>query len=221
MGRREHALDSRRVVRYTLGVRSTAWAAHERTLRIWDAVVVLWVTIWLVTGVAVGYQIWQLSALARSTVESGQGLGRAGDALQGLGETPVIGERTSKIGEQVSATASSIVASGEQATSSIRGMSLLIGFAVAGIPAGSALAVYLPVRRARRRDAAGVRASLARDGLTPALEAYLARRAVVTLPAADVLKAAADPHGDLMAGRHRALAVAELSRMGFSLNGRP
>ncbi len=196
-------------------MRSTALTVDERTLRRWDSLVVLWVTLWLVVGAAVGFEIWQLTAISRSTVASGQALDRAGQALTGLADTPVIGGSTGKLGSEVSTTAASIVSSGQQAGSSIRGLSVLIGFAVAGIPVGSALGAYLPMRRARGRDAAGIRAALDRDGLTAPLRGYLAGRAVAGMPSADLLAVSADPHADLAAGRHHALAVAELDRLGI------
>lgn len=200
-------------------MKSIAWAADERTLHRWDGLVALWVTIWLIVGAAVGYQIWQLTGLSRSTVESGQALQNAAEALKGLARIPLIGTRTGEIGDQVAATAANIIVSGQQAGSSIRGLSLLIGLAVAVIPAGSMLAVYLPLRTARSRDTAYIRDILSEQGLTPPLQAYLARRAVATLPASDLLDASSDPHGDLQSGKFRALALAELARLGITVSG--
>lgn len=198
-------------------MRTHLWAADEQTLRRWDALVVLWVTLWLIVGAAVGYQIWQFGGLSRSTVQSGQSLERVGEALRGFSGTPVIGDQTAAIGDQVAATGSGIVQSGAQAGASIRGLSVLIGLAIAAIPVGSALGFYLPNRSRRRRDTAGLSAALRRDGLTAPLEGYLAHRAVVRLAAGDLLAVSADPHADLATGRHRDLAVAELRRLGIDL----
>jgi hypothetical protein len=198
-------------------MRTHLWAADEGTLRRWDAIAVLWVTLWLVVGAAVGYEIWQFTGLSQSTVQSGQSLQRVGEALRGFSGTPVIGDETARIGDQVAATGSGIVSSGVQAGSSIRGLSVLIGLAIAAIPVGSALAFYVPNRSRRRRDTAGLSAALARDGLTSSLEGYLAQRAVARLTAGDLLTVTDDPYGDLVAGRHRALAVAELNRVGIDV----
>ena len=200
-------------------MRTSTWTASDHTVRRWDAVVVAWVVFWLVAGVAVGYEIWQLTALAHSTVESGQGLQRAGDALRRLGDTPVIGEKTGQVGDQISQTAAGIIDGGQRASSSIKAMSLVIGLAVALIPTGSVLGCYLPGRTARRRDVAAVRAALGRAGMTAPLEGYLAQRAVNALPVTTLLEVSEDPFLDLSAGRHRALAAAELRRLGIAVQG--
>lgn len=200
-------------------MRTSAWNASDHTVRRWDALVAAWVLFWLVAGVVVGYEIWQLTALSQSTVESGQGLQRAGDALRRLGGTPLIGEKTGQIGDQISRTAAGIIDGGQRASSSIKGMSLVIGLAVALIPAGSVLGGYLPGRRARRRDVVAVRTALGRAGLTGALEGYLAQRAVSLLPVTTLLEVSEDPYRDLSAGRHRALASAELRRLGIAVSG--
>ncbi|MGA8980851.1 MAG: hypothetical protein WB473_17205 [Pedococcus sp.] len=200
-------------------MRTSTWTAHEHTVRRWDAAVAAWVLFWLLAGVAAGYEIWQLTALSQSTVESGQGLQRAGDALRRLGGTPVIGEKTGEIGDQISQTAASIIDGGQRASSSIKGMSLIIGLAVALIPAGSVLGGYLPGRRARRRDVKAVRTALGRAGMTKALEGYLAQRAVSVLPVTTLLEVSEDPYRDLSTGHHRALASAELRRLGIVVSG--
>ena len=200
-------------------MRTSTWTADDHTVRRWDAAVAAWVLFWLVAGAAAGYEIWQLTALSQSTVESGQGLQRAGDALRRLGGIPLIGERTGEIGDQISQTAAGIIDGGQRASSSIKGMSLLIGLAVALIPAGSVLGGYLPGRRARRRDVRAVRTALGRAGMTTALEGYLAQRAVSVLPVTTLLEVSEDPHRDLSTGRHRALAAAELRRLGIVVSG--
>lgn len=177
----------------------------------------LWATLWLIMGVTVGYQVWQLTALSSSGVESGQALGRAGSALQGLSGTPVIGGQTGEVGNQITDVAQGIVAGAEQAGTSIRGLSLLIGFTIVLAPTGPVLAVYLPLRRRHRRDADAVLEMLNRDGLSETLQAYLARRAVTFLSAGDLLEVSPDPHGDLESGRHHDLAAAELARLGVEL----
>ncbi len=180
--------------------------------------VALWVTVWVVVGAVLGYEIWRLDGLAASTVDSGHSLARAGDALGALSSVPLIGDTTGQLGQQVSSTAAGIVSNGLQAYSSIHGISVLMGLSVALIPTLSALAVYVPSRRARRQDMAGIRAALERDGMTPQLEAYLAGRAVMALPAAELLSATDDPQGDLGSGRTGRLAAAELARLGITVS---
>jgi hypothetical protein len=70
----------------------------------------------------------------------------------------------------------------------------------------------IPHRRAWRRDTRAVRRAVRQGG--DEIDAYLALRAVQSLPADRRLDVSADPWGDLAAGRHRALADAELRRVG-------
>lgn len=207
-------LEKARAVRYTRHVTSPDWHVNDRTLRRTDAVAAAWIISWLVIGLAVAYEIWRFTALSDSTIDSGLALARAGEGLSGLADIPVIGPRTQELGQQVTTTAGQIVTSGEEAGASIRGLSILIGLAVALIPTGSALFVYLPFRRRRRRDSAAIVNELRRDGLSPTLTQYLADRAVARVPA-DVLFVAV-PESAEDARRTPQLAKAELTRLGIS-----
>ncbi|HUW16944.1 MAG TPA: hypothetical protein VMW94_07685, partial [Actinomycetes bacterium] len=128
----------------------------------------------------------------------------------------VIGASTAELGDQVAATAALIVDSGIQARSSVRGLAVLIGLAVALGPTGPVLIFYVPLRRERTRDVAAISAALSDTSAWPALRAYLAERAVVNLSVAQLWAVTTDPYGDLAAGRHQALAEAELRRLGLA-----
>lgn len=194
-------------------------AADERTIRTWDGALVAWVTAWLIAGAVFGYAIWQFTDLAQTMVGSGQRLSRAGERLSSLSDTPIIGATVADAGAQVSATGTDLIASGESADRSFRAISMLGGLALAVVPSASAIALYLPIRRARRRDQDHIRTHIERDGLTPALQAVLARRAVATLPLPAVFSVSPDPHQDLAHGRHHDLALAELARLGITVSG--
>ncbi|NHA69627.1 hypothetical protein [Phycicoccus flavus] len=192
-----------------------AWDADAGTVRTWDGVVVFWVVFWLVIGAWTGYLLWQLTGLAASTVDSGRSLGSAASALRTLSAVPIIGDQTGALGEQVGATADGIVRSGRQADSSIRGLSVLLGAAVALAPSGAVLLFYLPARVARRREVKHVRRGLDEHGDTAAMRALLAHRAVATLDPSRLMSITSDPHADLAEGRHGDLAAAELHRLGI------
>jgi hypothetical protein len=201
-------------MRYTSAMRWPGHGTDAVTMRLWDGVLLFWVMLWVVVGAWTGYLIFQLTELTDSVVDSGRALRTAGGALEALGSIPLIGERTGELGREVTTTADGIVASGGQARESVRGMSILIGLAVALGPTGPALLFYLPARLAHAREARAVARWLrdAPDGA--ALRAYLAGRAVVNLTASDLRRVSQDPHGDLAAGRHGPLARAELRRLG-------
>lgn len=194
---------------------SRAWDADAGTVRTWDGVVVFWVVFWLAVGAWTGYQLWQLTGLAASTIDSGRSLGSAADALQRLSSIPIIGDRTGALGEQIATTSEQIVSSGQQADRSIRGLSVLLGVAVAVAPTGAVLMFYLPARVARRREARRLRESLRREESAAPLLALLAHRAVGSLSPTELFAITPDPYGDLAAGRHEALADAELARLGI------
>jgi hypothetical protein len=186
------------------------------TLHTWDSLCLFWVVLWLVVGIWTGYQIFQLTDLADSTVQSGQALETAAEGLKTLGDIPVVGAAAADLGDQVAATAAGIVESGTQARSSVRGLAVLIGLAVALGPTGPVLLFYIPLRRARSRDVAELLSALAVPSTHPALRGYLAQRAVSNLTTAQLWSITRDPYGDLAAGRHLALANAELRRLGLS-----
>ncbi|MEO7421988.1 MAG: hypothetical protein ABIU87_06290 [Ornithinibacter sp.] len=194
---------------------TSAWDADARAIRTRDGVVVFWVVFWLAVGAWTGYQLWQLTGLAASTVDSGRSLGSAAEALQKLSSVPLIGERTGALGEQIGSTAEHIVSSGQQADRSIRGVSVLLGVSLAVAPAGAVLMFYLPARMARRREAHRMREALSSEESAAPLMALLAHRAVGSLPPTEVLAISADPYADLAAGRHEDLAAAELERLGI------
>jgi hypothetical protein len=198
-------------------VTSPIWQINDRTLRRSDAAAAAWVVTWLVVGMAVAYEIWRFTALSDSTVNSGEALARAGEGLSGLADVPVIGPRTQELGQQVSTTAEQIVTSGQEAGASIRGLSILIGLAVALIPAGSALALYLPYRRQRNRDTAAIVHALRRGGMSPRLTRYLAERAVARVPA-DILLATRTEAEEESRDDTDDLARAELHRLGITMS---
>ena len=202
-------------MRYTQRVTSATWHVNDRTLRRSDAAAAAWIITWLVVGLAVAYEIWRFTALSDSTIDSGRALARAGEGLSGLADVPVIGPRTNELGEQVTTTAGQIVTSGEEAGASIRGLSILFGLAVALIPTGSALFLYLPFRRRRSRDTAAIVTALRRDGLSLQLTQYLADRAVAHVPA-DILLEATGGKAATPEGQTHQLANAELARLGIT-----
>ena len=109
--------------------------------------VATWVTLWLVVGTWVGYEVWQLSDLGATVAESGRALDAAGSGLQSLGGVPVVGDQTSQVGDQVRANADDIVAAAGEAQSGARRLSVLLGLAVALVPSVPVLAVHLALRR--------------------------------------------------------------------------
>lgn len=195
-------------------MRTTIRTADEDTVHLLDGLVIFWMAVWLVVGIWSGVTIWQVSSVGDTVTNSGEALGGAGEALQDLGELPVVGERPGELGAEVGATADQISVSGQQAKGELRRLALLLGLSIVGIPTAPVVGLYLPLRVARRREIAEIRQSLSRSGGDPGLDRYLAERAINTLPYVAVIAVSADPWGDLQRGDVRALADAELARLG-------
>jgi hypothetical protein len=99
-----------------------------------DGLVAVWCALWLVVGAWTGYEVWQLSDLAETVEVTGRSLDEAGIALESLAEVPVVGGGTAELGSRVRADAREIVVSADQATGSIRRLSVLLGLVIALVP---------------------------------------------------------------------------------------
>lgn len=113
----------------------------------WSGAVAAWCALWLVIGLWTGYELWQLSELGGAVAETGRALGSVGGALQDLGSTPLVGERTEELGSQVMASSADIVTEAEGAQASLRSLAVLLGLTVALLP--SVPAVLLLTSRGR------------------------------------------------------------------------
>ena len=100
----------------------------------WTGAVAAWCALWLVVGVWTGYELWQLGELGGAVAETGRSLGAAGDALEGLGSTPLVGDRTEELGAQVKSSSVDIVTQAEGAQGSLRQLAVLLGLTVALLP---------------------------------------------------------------------------------------
>lgn len=122
-----------------MSVRTTARPPEADTTQ---ALVALWCALWLVVGVWTGYETWQLSELSDTVAVTGQTLDEAGSALESLGSVPVVGETSAQLGSQVRQNAAEIVDSAGAAGSSVRRLSVLLGFTIALVPSAPVLVVH-------------------------------------------------------------------------------
>ncbi len=189
--------------------------------RLLKAVAAVWSVAWMVLGLVAGVQIWQLSRLSATAVESGEALDSAGAALQLVGRVPVVGPRSRRLGDEVRVAAQRIQESAAASEDDIRRLSVLLGVSIAFIPLAPVVAAYAPLRVARAREARSVRRAWQSAGDDPAFEEFLARRAVQNLPYETLRAVSAHPWQDLEAGNFRLLANAELTRLGLARERRP
>ncbi len=189
--------------------------ADSSTLRLLDALAIVWLVLWLALGVASGWTLWNLSDLGDTVTSSGHAIDSAGRALQQLGGVPVIGDQPAQLGKEAVTTAADISARGQEVKSELRLLAVLLGLAIVVMPTTPVLGFYLPLRLERRRTVATLRRSLSQRGDDPGLDRHLAEQALVTMSYADACAVVdGDPREAVEAGRTRALADAELARLG-------
>lgn len=187
----------------------------SRTLALFDGIALFWLVFWLVIAILTGVQVWSLSGLSDSAQLSASAADQAGQALQGLGQIPVIGEEPARLGTAVREAAADVDANAQQTREDVRRLSVLLGVAIFLIPSSPVLGFYLPARLRRRREVTALRRHL--DGTPdPGLDAWLAHRAVHEMTYGQLRQVSDDPARDLAEGRHRALAAAELRRLGLA-----
>jgi hypothetical protein len=186
-----------------------------RSVRWLDIGVIVWVVVWAVLGVL----LWSdLSAQARLTddvVKIGAAVRSTGEALGVVGGLPLVGDSIGDFADRIEAAGAEVETSGLESRSGIRRAAVIAGLGVGVLPATLVLLLYLPARIRWRRYTSAIAEALPGAARDPAFEHYLAQRAVDALPW-DVLRTITpDPWGDISRGQFRALADAELERLGL------
>jgi hypothetical protein len=179
--------------------------------RRFDALLALWVVVWIVLGIAAGREVRRLADISDAERQAGVATQRAGDLLESLSGVPLIGDRLRAPAATIREAGQGVIASADAARDRTRRAGTLLGIAIAAVPTLPLLLLYLPPRLAFERDRRRITGALRGGG--PGIDALLATRAVAHLPYGRLLDVSADPLGDLRAGRHEALAGAELARL--------
>jgi hypothetical protein len=180
-----------------------------------DALVLAWVVLWIVAGVTVAGAVKELTVLSDTVTEAGRAVRDSGQALGSLRDLPLVGERLGAAAGAIVGSGLDVVEQGRSAEGKIVRAANLLGVAVAALALAPVLAAYLPARLARAAELREVRRLLADGAGDPALERLLARRAAVHLSYRELARVSPRPWADLEEGRTRALAEAELRRVGL------
>ena len=191
-----------------------------RAIRVLDAGLVVWMVAWVVLGIAIGREVRHLTRLSDTVVTAGRAVQETGQALQTLEGVPFVGGRIAALDRRIQAAGRSAVVSGEESRASIGNLAVLLTVTIAVIPTVPILALYAPFRISRRRDVRAVRRAAKRAADDPAFEEFLARRAAQNLPYHRLREVSSNPWRDLEEGRYRALADAELRRLGIGRTAR-
>jgi hypothetical protein len=110
-------------------------------------VIAAWVGLWLGLGVWTGYEVNALRSLSTTVVRSGAAMRTTGQALQGIGGIPFVGNDVSRVGRRVSAAGASAEQSGRSSRTTVDRLAVLLGLAVGLVPTVPVLVLYLLLRR--------------------------------------------------------------------------
>jgi hypothetical protein len=186
----------------------------QRSVVAIDLLVVLWTAAWLVLGIAVGTFVERLGAIGEGMEDTGQAIGRAGDAVRQLSDVPLVGEGFDAIAQQIQEIGSETAENGRSVEDDVDSLAVLIGAGLALGPTLPILALWIPPRVSRERERHALRKSLKSDDRVAL--AYLANRAVATRLFRELREASDDPVADLAAGRYEALAALEVDHLAIA-----
>jgi hypothetical protein len=190
--------------------------SSARAVRLTDIGVAVWVAVWIAVGLVVWHDIGAQAGLAEDVVMVGSAVRQTGQALGGVGGLPLIGGEIGNFADGIQSMGAEVEQSGRDSRDAIRRSAAVAGVAAVVLPVAMALLLYVPVRIRWRRDVAAVATALSGAADDPALDHYLARRALVALRWDELLTLTPDPWGAVGRGECRALADAELARLGLS-----
>jgi hypothetical protein len=186
-----------------------------RAVRRLDVIVAVWVAVWMALGVLVWHDIGAQAQLAADVIKVGTAVKDTGDALAVVGGLPLVGDQIRDLAGRIESMGAEVEGSGRGSRDAVHRTALAAGLGIGVLPAVLVLTLYLPARVRWRRDVRAVAAALAGSSGDPAFELYLGRRAIGALTWDEVRALAPDPWGALERGDVRALADAELTRLGL------
>jgi len=185
------------------------WLFHPRRRVVADVLVVAWVVVWALAGVAAGRALDQVSGVTRSAEGAGAAIVRTGESISDV-DVPVVGPVFKDAGEEVADAGHAAEAQARESGSDVHTAAVLLGLAVWLVPSLPLLFAYGPNRLHRGRETRALRALLRDHPGDPDLDQLLAIRAVAHLPY-QRLRALGAPHAP-----DRVLADAELAREGVT-----
>lgn len=186
-----------------------------RSVRWLDVGVAIWIGVWIVLGVLVWNDLRTQARLSSDVIKVGTAVKDTGQALGVVGGLPLVGDRIGEFAERIETMGTEVETSGQDSRSAIERTAVVAGLCVGVLPAAMALLLYLPARLRWKRYVGAIATALPGASGDPAFEQYLARRAADALPWDSLRAISPDPWRDIDRGEFRALADAELERLGL------
>jgi hypothetical protein len=171
--------------------------------------------VWIVLGVLLWHDIGAQAQLSDDVIKIGAAVESTGEALGVVGGLPLVGERIGEFADRIQTMGAEVEASGQDSRSGIERTAVIAGLGLGVLPAALVLLLYLPARLRWKRYTGAIAAALPGAVNDPAFDEYLARRAADALPWGQLRAITLDPWGDIGRGECRALADAELERLGL------
>lgn len=195
-------------------MRAESQLLSARSVRWLDVGVVVWIVVWIALGVLIWHDIGAQAQLSADVIKVGTAVKDTGQALGVVGGLPLVGGQIGDFAQRIETMGAEVEASGQDSRNGIRRAAVIAGLGAGILPAALVLLLYLPVRLRWRRYVGAIAAALP-GASDPAFEQYLALRALDTLPWDSLRAITPDPWGDVRRGECRALADAELERLGL------
>lgn len=184
-----------------------------------DVTTLTWVVFWSIVVWRLFVFLSSFAQAARSVQAGGQTMVKGGrDLGESLAGLPLVGSQARDIARDAFAGAGTpLVSFGSELERFIFVIAFVIALLLALVTLQPWLSRYVPWRltRVRRLQAADQAIRTGSDLSDPDMKRVLAMRAVSRLDYADLLEYTPDPLGDWAAGRHEALARAELASQGL------
>ena len=180
-----------------------------------DVGVIVWVVVWVALGVLIWHDIRAQTQLSADVIKIGTAVEDTGQALGAVGGLPLVGGSIGDFAAKIEKMGAEVAVSGEDSRAGIERIAVVAGLGVGLLPAALVLFLYLPLRIRWRRDVGAVADALPGSAGAPAFEQYLARRAADALPWDRLSAISADPWRAIASEDYRALADAELARLGL------
>jgi hypothetical protein len=177
-----------------------------------------WVAFWTVVGVRIYETISAFAEAGRILRGGGQNIESAGaelgDALSGL---PLVGAGVDDVTTRTFATAGEpFIFVGSELEALLFHNARLLAILVVAVMVLPWLYRYVPWRAARLATVRAAHRAVRRaDVSEPAMQRFLAQRALFRLPYDELLDHSSDPFGDFASGRYERLAKAELASVGL------
>jgi len=187
---------------------------HQRIVAI-DFLVIAWVLLCLMLGMAATKRINHLGTLGDGLVSAGDSVAGVGAWIGGLQDTPLIGGTIGTIADRVDALGATTAQQGRDGKAAVWKAALAIGILITLLPTLPVLVVWIPARVALERERASLRAALQAN--EPGVWEYLALQAVDDMSFRDLRKISADPWEDIRNARYEKLARVEIDRLGLTL----